>query len=116
MIGVRRQAESPIVAGRRSKTLRVASGVRLLEEGLYYAVREDFNCIRDPAYRESDDKILPALELLAATKEPPDNPYVCPASIDAFCRALHRRGRLEDLRRIPWLRLEVSSEPKLFDA
>lgn len=40
---------------------------RTLGECLYYAVREDFNCIRDPAYRESDDRILPALKLLAAT-------------------------------------------------
>mgnify|MGYP000875910968 CR=1 FL=1 len=80
---------------------------RTLEECLYYAVREDFNCCQDPGYREIDDRILPALELLAATAEPPDNPYVCPASIDAFCRAFHRRGRLEELKRIPWLRVEI---------
>ncbi|MEW6104764.1 MAG: hypothetical protein AB1563_00130 [Bacillota bacterium] len=86
---------------------------RTLGECLYYAVREDFNCIRDPAYRESDDRILPALELLAATAEPPENPYVCRASIDAFCRALHRRGRLEDLKRIPWLRVEISRGEKV---
>lgn len=85
---------------------------RTLGECLYYAVREDFNCIRDPAYRESDERILPALELLAATTEPPGNPYVCPVSIDAFRRALHRRGRLEDLKRVPWLRVEISREEK----
>lgn len=86
---------------------------RTLEECLYYAVREDFNCIRDPGYRESDERILLALELLAATKEPPDNPYVCRASIDAFCRALHRRGRLEDLKQIPWLRLEMPKQEEV---
>lgn len=90
-------------------------GRRPLEECLYYAVREDFNCCQDPGYRESDDRILPALKLLAATAEPPDNPYVCSVSIDASCRALHRRGRLEDLKRIPWLRVETPAEPKLFD-
>ncbi|MGE5572963.1 MAG: hypothetical protein ACM3ZU_08105 [Bacteroidota bacterium] len=115
MVSVGEQSESLTVAGRRIQTLRVASSVRLLEEALYYSVREDFNCSRDPAYRESDGKILPALELLAATAEPPDNPYVCPASIDAFCRALHRRGRLEDLKRIPWSTLEIPAELKLFD-
>lgn len=91
-------------------------GEQTLEECLYYAVREDFNCIRDAAYRESDDRILPALELLAATREQSGSPYVCPASIDAFCRALHRRGRLDELKRMPWLRLKIPTELRLFDA
>ncbi len=86
-----------------------------LEECLYYAVREDLNCCRDPGHREKEDKILPALEFLAATEKPPDSPYVCPASLEAFCWAMHRPGRILELRRIRWLRLENPPEPKLSD-
>ncbi len=77
---------------------------------MYYAVREDFNCRDGERFLEPDERILPAVDFLAATDAPPDSPYICRTSIDALCRALHRRGRLQDLRRIPWLRVESANE------
>lgn len=76
-----------------------------LEESLYYCVREAACCYcgMDPNYREPDERILPALEFFAASERPPDSPYVCQVSIDAFCDAMVRRGRLDDLKRIKWL-------------
>ncbi len=73
----------------------------LLSECLYYCVREDYNCIADPEYRERDERIEQALVLLA---QKPNADGLAPVEIDAFCRAMHRRGRGEDLSKIPWLR------------
>lgn len=75
----------------------------LLSECLYYCVREDYNCIADPEYREADERIEQALVLLAQ-KPNPDG--LAPIEIDAFCRAMQRRGRGNDLTKIPWLKIE----------
>lgn len=77
-----------------------------LRECLYYAVREDRNCYYNPEWLEPDDHILPALDMLAALPGPDG---LVPVEIEAFCRAMQRRGRIADLTRIPWLHLEEST-------
>ncbi len=74
-----------------------------LDESLYYAVREAFNCQADPAYREADELILAGLNILAKAEQPPDSPYLCRRSWDDFVAALARRGKLDELSRIKWL-------------
>lgn len=75
----------------------------LLHECLYYAVREDYNCIADPEYREPDERIDQALAILANMPGPDG---LVPVELDAFCRAMHRRGRASELEKIPWLKVE----------
>lgn len=75
----------------------------LLAECLYYCVREDYNCITDPAYREPDERIEQALALVA---ELPGPDGLAAVELHALCRALHRRGRLQDLQKIPWIKIE----------
>lgn len=72
-----------------------------LRECLYYAVREDWNTRINPAWREPDEHILPGLDMLAAMKSPNG---LCDVEIQAFIRAMVRRGREADLKQISWLR------------
>lgn len=74
---------------------------RSLHEYLYYAVREDWNTHINPAWREPDERILPALDILATMKSPDG---LCDVEIQAFIRAMVRRGREADLKRITWLK------------
>ena len=75
----------------------------IINEALYYAVRESHNMKVDESKTE---KMRRALDIMKGEKTMPSTlSHMCNLSLDDFFRACQVRGWTDELYEIPWLKL-----------
>lgn len=74
----------------------------IINEALYYAVRENHNMKVDESKTEIMRK---ALDIMKLEKEKPATSHMCNRSLDDFFTSCGARGWENELKEIPWLKV-----------